>query len=154
MDIKFETEGIKFNVRSSCIIKDKAHKKVILTNMRAIKDHEAYLLPGGRLNLLENSNDAIKREIEEELGLSLEYKLISIEENIVETTKFQMLEFVYYTEIDNFDLIKSLEDGWDKFKIFDISEIDKVDIRPKTVTNLIMQDNYQTITHNINYDWL
>lgn len=154
MDIKFETEGIKFNVRSSCIIKDKAHKKVILTNMKAITDHEAFLLPGGRLNLLENSTAAIKREIEEELGLSLEYKLISIEENIVESTKFQMLEFVYYTEIDNFDLIKSLDDGWDKFKIFDISEIDKVDVRPKTITNLIKQDSYQTITHNINYDWL
>ena len=87
--------------------------------MRAIKDHEAYLLLGGRLNLLENSSDTIKREIEEELGLILEYKLISIEENIVESTKFQMLEFVYYAEIDSFDLINSLDDGWDKFKIFD-----------------------------------
>lgn len=65
-----------------------------------------------------------------------------------------MLEFVYYTEIDNFDLIKSLDDRWDKFKIFDISEIDKVDIHSKTITNLIKQNNYQTITHNINYDWL
>lgn len=122
--------------------------------MRAIKDHEAYLLLGGRLNLLENSSDTIKREIEEELGLILEYKLISIEENIVESTKFQMLEFVYYAEIDSFDLINSLDDGWDKFKIFDIYEIDKVDIRPKTITNLVKQEEYKNITHNINYDWV
>lgn len=122
--------------------------------MRAIKDHEAYLLLGGRLNLLENSSDTIKREIEEELGLILEYKLISIEENIVESTKFQMLEFVYYAEIDSFDLINSLDDGWDKFKIFDIYEIDKVDIRPKTITNLVKQEEYKNITHHINYDWV
>lgn len=154
MDIKFEVEGIKFNVRSSCIIKDKAHQKVILTNMKAITDHEAYLLPGGRLNLLENSSEAMKREIEEELGLSLDYILISIEENIVKETKFQMLEFVYYAEIESFDLVKSLDDGWDKFKIFDISNIDSVDIRPKPVKQLIKQKEYPNITHHINYDWL
>ena len=59
MDIKFEKDEFKFNVRSSCIIKDKKHKKVILTNMRAIKDHEAFILPGGRLEILENSSFAL-----------------------------------------------------------------------------------------------
>ena len=52
MDIKFEVDGYKFNVRSSCIIKDRTHGKVLLINMRAITDHEAFLLPGGRLELL------------------------------------------------------------------------------------------------------
>lgn len=33
--------------------------------MRVITDHEAFFLPGGRLNLLENSQDAIKREIQD-----------------------------------------------------------------------------------------
>lgn len=65
MDIKFEVDEFSFNVRSPCIIKDKTHKKVLLTNMRVITDHEAFLLPGGRLNLLENSQDAIKREIQD-----------------------------------------------------------------------------------------
>ena len=55
MDIKFEKDDFKFNVRSSCIIKDKEHRNVLLTNMRAVKDHEAFLLPGGRLEILENS---------------------------------------------------------------------------------------------------
>ena len=73
MDIKFEVEGYKFNVRSSCIINDKEHNKVLLTNMRAITDHEAFILPGGRLELLENSDEAIKREIKEELNLKLDF---------------------------------------------------------------------------------
>ena len=84
MDIKFEKDGFKFNVRSSCIIKDKNHEYVLLTYMKAIKDHDAFLLPGGRLETLENSYNAICREIQEELGVNLDYKLISIEENIVE----------------------------------------------------------------------
>ena len=67
--------------------------------MRAIKDHEAFILPGGRLEILENSYEAIRRELEEELGLELEYKLISIEENIVKDNKFHMLEFVFYCRL-------------------------------------------------------
>ena len=46
MDIKFEVNDYKFNVRSSCIIKDKEHCRVLLTNMRGITDHEAFILPG------------------------------------------------------------------------------------------------------------
>lgn len=79
--------------------------------MRAITDHEAFLLPGGRLELLENSDEAIKREIEEELKLKLDFKLISIEENISKANKFQMLEFVYYAEIDSFESIELPNDG-------------------------------------------
>ena len=155
MDIKFEKDGVNFNVRTSCIIKDKLHKKVILTNMKAITDHEAFLLPGGRLNLMENSKDAITREIMEELDVNLDdYRLISIEENIAEDNKFHMIEFVYYAEIDDFDMIKSLDDGWDKFKIFDIDDIENIDIRPKTIKKLIKQDEYKNVIQNINYDWL
>lgn len=71
--------------------------------MRAIKDHEAFLLPGGRLEILENSQGVIGREMQEELGIALDYKLISIEENIVKDTKFHMIEFVFYGEIDSFE---------------------------------------------------
>lgn len=153
MDIRFEKDDYKFNVRSSCIIKDKKHEKVLLTYMRAIKDHKAFLLPGGRLEILENSKDAIFREIKEELGVESDYKLISIEENIVRSTKFQMIEFVFYAEIDSFEIITNLDDGWDKFEIVEINDIDNYDIRPKSVKNLIKENSYDDISHNINYDW-
>ena len=153
MDIKFEKDDYKFNVRSSCIIKDKKHEKVLLTHMRAIKDHKAFLLPGGRLEILENSEEAILREIKEELGFNLDYKLISIEENIVTNTKFHMIEFVFYAEIDSFEIITSLDDGWDKFVIVEIKDIDNYDVRPKAVKNLIKENLYNDISHNINYDW-
>lgn len=153
MDIKFEKDDYKFNVRSSCIMKDKKHEKVLLTYMRAIKDHNAFLLPGGRLEILENSEEAILREIKEEVGLNLDYKLVSIEENIVKDTKFHMIEFVFYTEIDNFEMLTNLDDGWDKFEIAEIKDIDNYDIRPKSVKNLIKENSYNEIYHNVNYDW-
>ena len=153
MDIKFEKDDYKFNVRSSCIMKDKKHEKVLLTYMRAIKDHNAFLLPGGRLEILENSKEAILREIKEEVGLNLDYKLVSIEENIVKDTKFHMIEFVFYTEIDNFEMLINLDDGWDKFEIVEIKDIDNYDIRPKSVKSLIKENSYNEIYHNVNYDW-
>ena len=153
MDIKFEKDDYKFNVRSSCIMKDKKHEKVLLTYMRAIKDHNAFLLPGGRLEILENSKEAILREIKEEVGLNLDYKLVSIEENIVKDTKFHMIEFVFYTEIDNFEMLTNLDDGWNKFEIAEIKDIDNYDIRPKSVKNLIKENSYNEIYHNVNYDW-
>ena len=153
MDIKFEKDDYKFNVRSSCIMKDKKHEKVLLSYMRAIKDHNAFLLPGGRLEILENSEEGILREIKEEVGLNLDYKLVSIEENIVKGTKFHMIEFVFYTEIDNFEMLTNLDDGWDKFEIAEIKDIDNYDIRPKSVKNLIKENSYNDIYHNVNYDW-
>lgn len=153
MEIKFDQDGLKFNVRSSCIIKDKYHKQVLLSDMRGVKTHKAYILPGGRLDVLENSKEAIIREIQEELGVDINPVLVSVEEIIEKSTNFHMLEFIYYAEIDNFSLIKTLDDGWDKFKIVDLNEIDNYDIRPKTVKKLIKQEKYDKINHNINYDW-
>lgn len=153
MEIKFEAEGLKFNVRSSCIIKDKNRKQVVLSDMRGIKSHKAYILPGGRLDIMENSKEAIIRELEEELGITTDPDLISIEEIIERTTNFHMMEFVYYAEIESFDLIKTLDDGWDKFKIANIDEIEEFDIRPKPIKELIKQEKYTEIQHHINYDW-
>ena len=153
MEIKFEQDGLKFNVRSSCIIKDKEHKQVLLSDMRGVKTHKAYILPGGRLDVLENSKEAIIREIQEELGVDINPELVDVEEIIERSTNFHMIEFIYYAEIDNFNLIKTLDDGWDKFKIVNLDEIENYDIRPKTVKELIKQEKYEKINHNINYDW-
>lgn len=153
MEIKYEVDGLKFNVRSSCIIKDKDHKQVLLSDMRGVKTHQAYILPGGRLDVLENSKEAVIREIQEELGVDINPVLVSVEEIIEKENNFHMIEFIYTAEIDNFSLIKTLDDGWDKFKIVNIDEIDNYDIRPKTAKELIKLEKNNNISHNINYDW-
>ena len=65
-----------------------------------------------------------------------------------------MIELVYYAEIENFEMIENLDDGWDSFKIINIEDIDNVDIRPKSIKELIKKTKYNDITHNINYDWM
>jgi len=64
-----------------------------------------------------------------------------------------MLEFVYYTEVDNFDFLNNIDQSWDQFEIVDITNIDNIDIRPKTIIELIKQNNYNIITNHSNYDW-
>jgi hypothetical protein len=64
-----------------------------------------------------------------------------------------MIEFVYLAIIDSFDNIEIPNDGWDKFKIVEIKDIDNIDVRPKTIKDLIKGDTYLGINHNVNYDW-
>ena len=55
--------------------------KVLLFN---VAGRSFYMLPGGKINELEESIDAIKREIKEELGWeNLEYKFLGISEELV-----------------------------------------------------------------------
>ena len=151
MDIQINQKNCRFNARSSCIIKDK-NQQVVLSRMRGIESHETFILPGGRLELLESSNDSIKREIKEELGLDINsYKLIAIEENMNEKINFHMIEFVFYAEAESLNNITS--DGWDKFIIAKIKNIDNYDIRPKSMTKLIKQTTYDVIEHHVNRDW-
>ncbi len=55
MDIKFEHDGMSFNVRCSCIIKNSVKENVLLTHMRAVDG--AFILPGGRAEMLENTSE-------------------------------------------------------------------------------------------------
>ena len=65
MDISYKTENNKFNYRVCAII---IHDNEIL----AMHDDRSpyYYLPGGRVKMGETAEDAVKRELFEELGIS------------------------------------------------------------------------------------
>ena len=72
--------------------------------------------------------------------------------------KFEKDEFKFNVRssciiIESLEQIKTLDDGWDKFKIVEIKNIDNYDIKPKTIKKLIEENSYNDISHNINYDW-
>lgn len=148
MDITLKNEGYRFDLRASCILKNKEHNKVILNKMRVITDHEAYLLPGGKLNIMENSLEAVKREILEELDIKIECKLVSIEEIIVKEEKIHVVDFVYYAELEDINCITENE----SFKIFDINQLEKVDLKPYSLQDLININDYNEITHHLSYE--
>ena len=67
MDLTLDVEDYKLNIRAGIVI---IHQNCILTHKNINKEH--YALPGGRVGIGEDSEKAIKREIQEELGRSIE----------------------------------------------------------------------------------
>lgn len=65
--LSFKEENRKFNYRVGAIILSNDKSKVLL---HTIAGFGFYLLPGGRVEWMETTEDAIKRELAEELGLT------------------------------------------------------------------------------------
>ena len=60
MDIRYTNDDFQFLLRVSTLIFNKNESKVLLFNVGGRK---FYMLPGGKINELEESIDAIKREV-------------------------------------------------------------------------------------------
>jgi ADP-ribose pyrophosphatase YjhB (NUDIX family) len=71
-DVRFIQNNIKFDMRVVGIIK---HGDKILLQHR--KNLESFSLPGGGCTLLEDSGQAIKREIAEEIGSAVNVQKLS-----------------------------------------------------------------------------
>lgn len=80
MNLDYEINNNRFNARVSAIIYNYDKTKILLFKM---KDRDFYRLPGGRIELNEDSLSAIKREIIEELGFQLDFQLCAIQENFL-----------------------------------------------------------------------
>ena len=84
-DIKYDRDIFSFAYRVSAIIYNKDKTKILLFFGN---DMDYYMLPGGKVHQLEKSEDAIKREIIEELGFNnLKFDLVGISEEIVKDKK-------------------------------------------------------------------
>ncbi|SES42332.1 NUDIX hydrolase [Psychrobacillus sp. OK032] len=105
MDISFETVEGRFNYRvAGLLIHD--DKLLIMKD----EDQSYYYVPGGRVMLNETSEDAVKREIREELSIEVNVKrLLWVNENFfVEATlqeKFHEICFFYLVELKNDEFI-------------------------------------------------
>lgn len=105
MDISFKTTEGRFNYRvAGLIVKD--NKLLIMQD----KGQPYFYVPGGRIKMNEKSVDAVKREIQEELGVEVNVdRMLWINENFFkeETSEEQFHEvcFFYLVEFkENEDL--------------------------------------------------
>lgn len=105
MDISFNTTEGRFNYRvAGLIVKD--NKLLIMQD----KGQPYFYVPGGRIKMNEKSEDAVKREIQEELGVEVKVnRMLWINENFFkeETSEEQFHEvcFFYLVELkENEDL--------------------------------------------------
>lgn len=143
MDIDFTIDNNRFNARTSALIFNKDKTKVLLFK---INDRDYYMLPGGRIEFYEDSLTAIKREIKEETGYELDYKLISIEENFITRDNIKITQYCFvYKAIYNENIKDTKFIGEDNdnqyFYWVDINEINNYNIAPKSTYQLIKDNN-------------
>ena len=143
-DIKYDRDNFSFAYRVSAIIYNKDKTRILLFYGN---DSDYYMLPGGKVHELEKSEEAIKREIKEEIGFTnLEYNLVGISEEIVKDREHDIHQItltykcIYKDEISK-ESFKSIESNWINFKWVDIDELDNYEIHPRNIKNMIKNDN-------------
>ena len=149
MDLSIDIEDYKLNIRAGGLI---IHNNKILVHKNINKDH--YCIPGGRIELGENSETTIKREIQEELGKDIDIlKYLSTIENFfyMNEKKYHELYFLYRIELKN-EEDKKIEytmhnmEGKDylQYEWLDIDKIDEYNILPECLKDMLKKDNMPT----------
>lgn len=153
MDITIEIENYKLNVRAAGII---IHNNKLLVHKDINSDH--YALIGGRVKIGEDSETALKRELQEELGKNIEItRYVSTIENFFEMkeSKYHEILFVHQAEfIEEEDkkieyTLKNAE-GKDylKYEWLDLDKIDQYTLLPKAIKSVLKENKFPV--HKIN----
>lgn len=105
MDLTFKTDEGVFNYRVCAVIK---HNGKLLAMKNSFSPY--YYLPGGRVKLNEGAEDAIRRELKEELGIDAKIvrPLWLVQGFFTEDTcgeKFHELCIYYLVDVSDTDLI-------------------------------------------------
>lgn len=149
MNLDYKNGNFRFNARAAALIYNKDKTKLLIFKIEDGRDF--YMLPGGRIEEFEDSFHAIKREIKEELGFDLDYKLISIQENFVNINDQKIMQYcfcyesIYYDDIIDLK-IKCKDKEGQYFYWVDISDVSNFKILPKSTYKLI---NSKDIRHFI-----
>ena len=154
MDLKIKTETEEFHVRTCGIIKQENKFLIMKVNKTSY-----YHIPGGHIEIGEDSEQAVIREIKEEIGCDVkEAKLFSIEENFWtrNNKKCHGIEFYYIIkpkqQLQMQDCEKIENDkGEEKllhFKWVTLEEIKEIDLRPSNIKDMLINEEYlKGLTH-------
>ena len=148
MDVKVKADNIKFKFRvSGIIIED---NKVLVDRY----DDVSYCLPGGYVNVGETSEEAIIRELKEEIDLDFIIdSFVGVDEcffNNRKGVRTQAIDFYYKMSFKNKDDINNIdydrvEDDHGKivnhhFTWIDLNEVNNHLIRPEQIKDVIIND--------------
>ena len=149
MDIKIKSEEGQFKFRVCGIVEK--DQKFLVTRMQGNK---FFCLPGGHVELGEDSQSAVLREMEEELGYKVELKkLACVHQNLFKTAEgkpFHELGFYYLVTptIVNLSTENHFRTENDKGKIITHEfrwvtkeELEQLDFRPNIIKKIILNAN-------------
>ena len=157
IDVKIKNEHGNFKYRVAGILEKDG--KYLLVRMGY---NNFYCLPGGHIELGEDSRSAAKRELEEEIGIEVEVKkLLAIHENFYHKNgKFHEMCYYYLAspksndiEAKDFKRTEMDKDGPvdHEFRWFDKTELEKQTIRPEILKEILQKDE-NCIKHYITKD--
>lgn len=142
-DIKYKNENYNFAYRVSAIIYSPDETKILLFYGN---DMAFYMLPGGKVKEREKSEDAIKREVYEELGFkNLKFTFAGVSEELIskgdcyiqEITLTYKCKYIGSIEEHSF---KSKESDWINFKWVETNKLGEYNIHPSKIS-LIVNNN-------------
>lgn len=155
MDLTIDTEDYKLNVRAAGVI---IHNNKILLHRNTKSNH--YALVGGRVAIGEDSENTIKREIQEELGKEIEITgYVSTIENFFEMkgSKYHEILFVHKVEFTNEEdkkidhTLKNIEGKEHlQYEWIELDKIDEYPLLPQAVKNVLKENKFPV--HKINND--
>ncbi|MBN2166082.1 MAG: NUDIX hydrolase [Marinilabiliaceae bacterium] len=95
------------------IIAKKANEKKVLLIQRGAEPYKGmWALPGGFVDIDEDVDDAVVREVEEETGLKLEgYEQLKVFGKPGRDPRHRTVTIAYYNLIDNFLAVKGMDDA-------------------------------------------
>lgn len=145
MVITIKEDGIRFGVRVGAIIYNEDKTRILLEKQK----ENLYLFPGGRIDVFENSDNAIKRELKEELNLKAKLRLKYVAEMFLKIPngKYHEIGFYYLTSINENEIpnnFKSLDSNG-IFEWIPISNLNDYNILARPIKKIIIN---QEITND------
>lgn len=155
MDLTLDVEDYKLNIRSAGVI---IHNNKILTHKNVNKNH--YSLPGGRVEIGENSEETVIRELHEELEKNtvITGDIATIENFFeMDNKKYHEIYFVHKVEFVNdedqiIDYTLHNKEGKEylQYEWLDLNKIDEYNILPKCIKSILKSKQFPM--HIINND--
>lgn len=147
MDLTLDVEEYKLNVRAAGVI---IHNNKVLVHKSKKTNH--YALIGGRIEIGEDSETTVKREVQEELGKEIETTgYFATVENFFEmkNSKYHEILFIHRVEFkDENDKkieysLKNVE-GKDHltYEWLDLSKIEEYNLVPKVIKDLLRENKF------------
>ena len=152
-DLSVMNDNVKFNNRAGLLI-EKGNKVLVECNPAI----DFVTLPGGRVQTLESSMDALKREIKEEMNIELDserIKMRALIENFFEMDekKYHELYFLYKLKVTSKDSefkkdMKNIDSKASYYKWVKKEDLEKENLLPVVLRDLVMRNGFETVVIN------